>query len=94
MAALPTGTKVFHTIIGNMQFGCYSFTANNSGTTFSAPVKVVKAAWMNFDSQSSAAANSKVPYTLEYSGNTITVKDVSGNAAASGVDLDIFYVGF
>lgn len=92
MAALPTGTKVFHTVVGNMQLGCYSFAANASGTTFSAPVAVVKAAWLTFDD--TAPATSKAPYLITLSGNTVTVTDVAGAAAASGVDFDIFYIGY
>lgn len=89
MAALPTGTKLFHTVMGNMQVGAYTFTGNASGTTFSAPVQTVLAAWLN-----PRVGLAGTTHSLTYSGNTITIVDTASAAAiASGATFDIVYIG-
>lgn len=90
MAALPTGTKLFHTVMGNMQVGAYTFTANGSGTTFSAPVQTVVAAMYN-----PRADQTGTTHSLTYSGNTITIVDTASESAlASGATFDLIYFGY
>lgn len=89
MAALPTGTKLFHTVMGNLQVGAYTFTANGSGMTFSAPVQTVLAAFY-----SPRADQTGTTHSLTYSGNTITLVDTASESAlTSGATFDILYIG-
>lgn len=41
-----TAAKLFHTVMGDKQVGCYKITGDASGsTTWSAPIGAVDAAW-------------------------------------------------
>uniref|UniRef100_A0A6M3KJD8 Uncharacterized protein n=1 Tax=viral metagenome TaxID=1070528 RepID=A0A6M3KJD8_9ZZZZ len=82
-----TALKLFHTIVGDKNFGCYKLTCDNSGSTWSAPIGAIDAAWFENGN------NSKAIGTVTWSGVTITFNDISAGVVGSGKYVYAFYIG-
>jgi len=63
-----TAAKLFHTIFGNKQFGCYKITGDGATKTWAAPIHDMEAAWF----QEGTDTESSVDNLITFSGSTIT----------------------
>ena len=84
MAAVPSASKRFLTIVGDKVFGCYRILGDASGTTWTAPVKAIESAWFQ------RIDDSATDEMLSFSGATVTF----GGAPGSGEYVDVFFVGY
>ena len=80
-----TATKVFETVVGNKIWGCYKLTGDGSDTTWSVPVGVIDAAWLQ-------------PYTANHAFTTATMSFTTDvvtfdSAPESGDYVLVFYIG-
>jgi len=80
-----TAARLFNTVFGNKQFGCYKITGDGATKTWSAPIHSIEAAWHQSGTHAAASSDNLVTF----SGSTLT-----WNAAiASGTYGYAYYIG-
>lgn len=79
-----TAAKLFHTVMGDRQVGCYKITGDAGGsTTWDAPIGAIDAAWYQ------RGDDTETDEKLTWSGVTVTWS----TAVANGKYGYLFYIG-
>ena len=80
-----TATKLFHTVFGDKQAGCYKITGDGTTTTWTAPIAAIDCAISQEGTNTEASANNMITW----SGATVTW----GAAIDTGTYNYLFYFG-